>query len=270
MYEIAHATLGHDIIIRPYSYGLAFHAVYSILPGLGVLLTFAGVLGLIQTLWLFRRNILEWRVLALFAGTFYLVPELSPLKPFPDFARYMVPLAAPMALFAGRFLWLVTRRIRLGARRAVALSVCSAIAAPVLYDTTLLVFHIRDDTRAAAARIVASLGAVPFRERHADSTWDASTVAAGVPEHSRHGQQEFTHYVCSSFQYDRYFHPAAFSGQPDNVASLRRQYSVLFARDHITVRPVYRSYAFSNPTIKIIPILSGDPRSSGATLVAPR
>ena len=102
--EMAHAAHGHDVRLPVIlTYGL-FHLRESLLPGLGWPLLTLGMLGLTTPIWapLERRQGLL--VIAGFALVWYAIHELTPLKPFPGFARYTLPLAPLLIILGAAFI----------------------------------------------------------------------------------------------------------------------------------------------------------------------
>jgi hypothetical protein len=60
--------------------------------------------------------------------------------------------------------------------------------------------------------------------------------------------------VASSFLYERYEYGAQLSDQKQKVYRRHNAYKELFLHPYIEIKPVYKSFAFSNPTIRIIDI----------------
>ena len=63
-----------------------------------------------------------------------------------------------------------------------------------------------------------------------------------------------THVVASSFAYERYYRGAELPGQADYIYRGHAQYEQLFSLPYVEIRPQYMSFAFSNPTIRIVDI----------------
>ena len=132
--NLAHAASGHDVRL-PLSLTLGvFHLRQSLVPGLGWPLLILGLLGL-ATPWLVpperRRPLL---VISLFALLWYAVHEVSPLKPYPGFARYMLPLAPLLVILGSAFIYELARRRWSGRASAlIAAGILLAAALPALY-----------------------------------------------------------------------------------------------------------------------------------------
>ena len=166
------------------TYGL-FHLRNSLLPGLGLPLLVLGILGLAAP-WLApseRRQPLL--VIAGFALLWYAVHELSPLKPFPGYVRYMLPLAPLLIILGAAFVYELTRRLAaiggfalIGAAMSglVAAAIVLTAAAPALILSLRINGPMTEDPRALRSRDrpqqraadgLRSLHALPRRRRRA-------------------------------------------------------------------------------------------------------
>ena len=85
------------------TYGL-FHLRESLLPGLGWPLLTLGMLGLTTPIWAPPERRQGLLVIAGFALVWYAIHELTPLKPFPGFARYTLPLAPLLIILGAAFI----------------------------------------------------------------------------------------------------------------------------------------------------------------------
>jgi hypothetical protein len=107
-----------------------FHLSQSLWPNLGLPLLALGLIGLAAPLIAPSERRMPLMLIASFAVFWYAVHEASPLKPYPDFARHMLPLAPLLAILATSFIYeLLARRDRLGIVAAVTVIV-GAIPAP--------------------------------------------------------------------------------------------------------------------------------------------
>jgi hypothetical protein len=69
-----------------------FHLRESLWPGLGTPLLALGLIGLAAPFVAARERRMPLALIASFTLLWYAVHEATPLKPFPDFSRYMLPL----------------------------------------------------------------------------------------------------------------------------------------------------------------------------------
>ena len=110
-WEQKHAMFGHgDLVISPWTYGWTFHLTRSLYPGVGLPLLLMALLGLALSFWVRERGV---RLGVFTVVAWYLLHESSPLKPPPNFDRYMdpiLPLLCGAASFAVFSLWLARAR----------------------------------------------------------------------------------------------------------------------------------------------------------------
>ena len=78
-----------------------FHLRESLWPGLGTPLFALGLIGLAAPLVAARERRMPLLLIASFTLLWYAVHEATPLKPFPDFSRYMLPLV-PLLISSAR------------------------------------------------------------------------------------------------------------------------------------------------------------------------
>jgi 4-amino-4-deoxy-L-arabinose transferase-like glycosyltransferase len=254
--EARHAAFGHDVPIWGPSYGFGFHLVHSLVPGLGAGVTLAALAGVA---WAARRGSRDDRILLLLLATFYLAIEISPTKPFPDFMRYALPLAPLLIFFAARGIAAFCARWQprptwAGAALIVALGIWPA------WRTHQLVSALADDTRFAAAERVRALpGTVLVDDYSAVQRSDPQLEPAAVP-YSLWSPEEIAQArwaVISSFRYERYLVGEGLPFQTRKVGRIAARYRRLLAcPDQEIIQPRYESFAFSNPTIRIIDLES--------------
>jgi len=267
--EAWHAVHGHDVPIWGPTTLFGFHLVYSIVPGLTFVVTLAALAGVAWTAFrCFRgdvalREFREDRIALLLLATLYLTIEVSPTKPFPDFMRYALPLVPLLIAFAARGVeafcarW-VRRPAWSGTALIVALGLWPAI------HTHRLVAALADDTRFAAAERVRQLpGPVLVDDYSIASRSGPAPILetvlyfARTPEEVAHARYAVT----SSFRYERYLFGEGLLFQSKKVRRIAAQYRRLLACPQQEIlRPRYESFAFSNPTIRIIDLESCLPR----------
>ena len=62
--------------------------------------------------------------------------------------------------------------------------------------------------------------------------------------------------VLSSFHYERYMEASDWPGQDQSVYAQAMVFAKIFEMPYIEISPKYRSFAFSNPTIRIVDVRS--------------
>ena len=134
--EFLHAMRGHDVPLPLRVTSGLFHLRESLLPGLGTPLFVLGLIGLAAPLVAARERRMPLLLIASFALLWYAVHETAPLKPFPDFSRYMLPLV-PLLVILGDVLRLravVARRCSWGHRGDCRAARCHSCAVDVVAD----------------------------------------------------------------------------------------------------------------------------------------
>lgn len=254
--EINHALVGHNhrgIFIPIYAseYWLGFHYRYSLIPGMTLFFTLAATGGLLLYLKKGRALSLPEKALLFCPLFFYFVTELSPLKAFPDYMRYVIPTIPFLVIFAIHFWMRCTARLRL-LHPVFVLGL-----AYMAWDSAHLVYYLNKDTRALATEWV--------REHPGKCNGDQyALVKRGLPcvsalDCAEERQKGIEYLLSTSFFYDRYTFAAKLKHREKVVEHTQKIYNELFALPYIEIKPAYKSFAFSNPTIRIIHIALSPP-----------
>jgi hypothetical protein len=238
----------------------ADYLIDVIWPDLGGPLFFLVCAGFVNAFIRWRRAVpLDWLMLV-YAIVYYGMTEISPYRDWPDLSRNPIPLLLPMMYFAGLLLkdagaWLETlwpqhkTRVETGLYGLFLL----AIAFPA-YDTVRLVIELPRDTRLGLLRLAPEKNLVAFYE---DQTLpfhqpddDARTVENNDFRQFLNAPQRYL--VLSSFIYDKFAFAMQHRGQDvplvrDSWAS----FTELFQYPYCEIRPAWRTYAYSNPTLRV-------------------
>ncbi len=174
-FELTHSIQGHDVPLPlRVTWGL-FHLRESLWPGIGTPLLALGLLGLAAPFVAARERRMPLALIATFAVVWYAVHEATPLKPFPDFARYMLPLVPLLLILGASFIYeLAARWDRRGILAAIVLVLA---AVPALVDVGAdqfarcrsarrRAFDRRGKRRARHLRSLFRLRAQPAHPRH--------------------------------------------------------------------------------------------------------
>jgi hypothetical protein len=251
LFEADHAQIGHDVPIWGLDYWLGFHLLYSLVPGLGAFATMLAIGGLGWIVARWRTAPVHDRWLVIYVLVFYFVPEISPLKPWPDFSRYMLPVVPPLLYFAWRAIEVSATSYRNGSRHAWIFTV--GVAALVLlpaYMSVRLVSGLTDDTRTqAAAWLEGHPGWAAFETYSGEGTSVRSVVELDPAAWRAKGVD---YLVASSFMYDRYTTGAQLRNRRPEIYRTHERYTALFTLPYVEFAPSYRTFAFSNPVIRII------------------
>jgi hypothetical protein len=249
--NLVHAAYGHDVP-RPLSltFGV-FHLRQSLVPGLGWPLLILGLLGL-ATPWLAppeRRRPLM--VISLFALLWYAAHEISPLRPYPGFARYMVPVAPLLVILAGAFIYELARRMQVAASASLAAAVLLIAALPALYLSLRINGPAQENPRSV-------ISALDFGDngRIAFDSYTRFAGPAGTVDNTPPDATTADIFVTSSFRYDR-FADAGGRTQRGRTRKMAAAYAALFEKPYLEVTNGRPTYAFFNPVLCIV-ALDGD------------
>ncbi|MBW1786599.1 MAG: glycosyltransferase family 39 protein [Deltaproteobacteria bacterium] len=252
-HQARHAVKGHILHIDPLSWFFSFHLAKSIAPGISWPLTLLSLAGFAWMLRKWRNLNATDRVFLLYFVLFYFVHELSRLKPYPDYGRYMIPVIPAMfyfIAFLARDLLAAGRPIILKSITVVGIA---AMICYVLYDSVLLDYHIVRDTRAEAERLVRLSGKSAVFEKYAVAGKGNIRYLAylDVDEEREKGVRWL---IASSFTYDRFYMDNIMEHQLSHIDHRKYQYDAFFSFPYEEIRPAHRTYAFSNPVIRLIDI----------------
>ncbi len=256
--EASHALLGHNhrgvfITISASDYLFGFHYLYSIIPGFTLFFTLAGTTGLLLKFLKWPSLNSHYRLLICAPLIYYLIIEISPLKAFPNYMRYTIPVIPFLSIFAA-LIWQKMSR-----PYPVIHALFIAALFYMIYDSSLLVYHLNRDTRAQAliwmkehpGQFKGDQYALNKRGEPCVSTLDLiKEQEAGV-----------SYLLSSNFFYDRITLASKLKNQALIIEKCKSSFDILFALPYKEIKPAYKSFAFSNPCIRIIDITSKEPPS---------
>ena len=263
-HEADHVISGHGDGIRLYPWltFFTFHLNRSILPSFGILPTGLAVFGLILAT--FPRRGTDSRVprwLAIFTILYYLVIEVAPLKPFPGYARYVVPLIPLLACLAAYALGAILVLVRsLALRNSVTLVVSVLLVAPLLLSSFTLTALFNGDSRlqllpeliAQSKHPVAVERGYAGVEFLSDKQRESIQVIDSVGALKLDGEDRSAcTVITSSFNYDRYLYAGGLAMQAQGVYALRDMYRTLFKYPHEDFPSGQEPFSFVNPTLRV-------------------
>lgn len=249
-HEATHAQAGHDVKHTVSETFFVWHLAKSLLPGMTSL---ALLLSLVAVAYLsvnWRKLELVDRVMLVFVLVYYFVHEISPLKPAPDFARYVVPIVPALLYLAVRTFFLFHERELLRAKTIWFGALLGGLIVWPLSDSVRYVAAMGHDTREMAQEWLlernigqSEVDYEAYASPRLDEVeyWSLYMAAHNVDEFQAKG---IKYLVVSSFQYERY-----------PVGSEQWQgYQDLFEFPYTEIKPAFRSIGFSNPTLRIVDI----------------
>ena len=243
-YELRHVVVGHDVPLPvTLTYGV-FHLSQSLWSGLGWPLLVLGLVGFAAPFFASPDRVMPLAVIASFSVLWYGLHELSPLKPYPDFARYMLPLASLLPMLGISLLYeLLAPRDRLG---VVAAAVALLAALPAL-ATSLRVNGAAADPRAVVLPIVSANQFRAEFDRYAtyDTTGRIFGRLGNPPDYPATDLV-----VTANFAYDRFFSYAVRS------LGLRgtRYYQKLAGLPRLDVTNGKPALGYFNPTLRVVAV----------------
>ena len=255
-FEWRHVVTGHTLKFYPHHFFFGFHLLYSIVPGVTMIVALFAGFGVIERLMAWKA--VEWkgRILVVYMLLFYFVHEVSPTKPPPGFMRYMLPIVPVLIYFSLTSVERVSRFV-FNKRSSSAFIMFSLLMLSIpFYETLRLDYYLNKDTRGMVEELNKhESGKVLFGGHTGD--WSGKVGFYNYEEIGAMQREGVTKIVVSSFEYDRYLLGGTLNRQDSKVYRISRKYAELFQYPYGEIKPGYKSFAFSNPTIRIVDI-SGD------------
>jgi 4-amino-4-deoxy-L-arabinose transferase-like glycosyltransferase len=243
-FEFTHAMYGHDVPLPPQLTWGVFHLRESLWPGLGAPLLVLGLVGLAAPLVAAPERRMPLCLIMAFAVLWYGVHEVSPLKPYPDFAHYMLPLVPLLVILATSFIYeVLSRRDPLGIAAAVVIAVAAIPALWISIRTNMP----DQDPRAVVRPILVATGARVATDRYADYITSRKLLGE-IPLQPTAATTDIV--ATANLVYDRFKNYAA---RKDKI-SLRaaRYYRELNALPHLDVSNGRPTFAYFNPALRIV------------------
>ena len=258
-FEYTHSLQGHDVPLPLRLTWGTFHLRESLWPGLGMPLLLLGLVGLAAPLIAARERRIPLALIAIFTVLWYAIHEASPLKPYPDFARYMLPLVPLFAILATSIIYeLLSRFDHLGIAAAIAVLLA---AVPALWTSVRTNFP-DADPRTVVPPIVAASGARVVIDRYAD--YDNKRRILGLRLRPTKDTADIV--VTANLTYDRFDNFAA----PKNPApdSLAGYYLGLNALPRLEVSNGRPTLGYFNPVLKVVALDGSVERLKGSSGLA--
>jgi 4-amino-4-deoxy-L-arabinose transferase-like glycosyltransferase len=254
--EYFHALRGHSDIALPLALTQGiFHLRESLWPGLGPPLTVLGVLGFVAPFLAPRGRRQPLAVIAGFAFLWYLAHEISPLKPYPGFTRYMVPLAPLLLILGAASINEWVEQHRPGAGAIVATVAMLLASVPAWWISLRINVRAFDDPRRLLPDIVANARGNIAVDFYAGFEMGRPFLAQ-LDE--RPTVADTAIIVTSSLNYDRYKRYGTLPQQSPETLAETRFFARILALPHIDVSNGQPSFAFFNPTTTVI-AMDGNP-----------
>ena len=256
------AVGGQEVDTYPVPEFFTFHLFHSLIPGMGWGIVIWAMVGGGQ---IWRRGTqatFEDRFALIATVMFYLIVEFLPKKPPPDFGRYMLPCAPFVIWLAWRGAQQTWGKMNsVWWRNIVSLGILVAVAQPV-WKSMRIVANMENDTRIQAPswlrdfQETANVRGEAFQvmsENYATVTPEGVTSVADKDLIAAR-ENGLTHVLVSSFRYQRYLEGAEMAQQRPAIHNLGGFYRELFEQPYEELLPNAPSYAFFNPTLRLVDI----------------
>jgi len=244
--EITHAVTKHIIVWPGWYSHFLFHWTTSLWLGLGPTLALAGLAGALLVAADWRASPPTIRLVLVFALLWYLMHELSPMKPFMAIERHMTVMGG---LFAVLAVYLVDRLLRAVARpwrAAIATAIVAIVAAPAAVATIAIAHSAPNDTRSVVERLRAALDGRDAVDWYATfpgwANYPPLTTIDGATDYV----------VLVQETADRFARAATFAHQSDAVRAYARAYDELLALPAILVESTAGSFSYRNVPLRVV------------------
>lgn len=250
--QLGHALGGHDVLIFSTLDLGSYHLWHSLVPGLGLPLVLVALVGLIA---LPPSRMPRWLLLVVLL--FYCTAELSPMKPWPDFQRYMMPIAGPLTLIAALFLQTLSQlRHRFASKVATLIGVALLLLAMRSAVEIVRTISLEDTRERAAQHARELVRKTPTKKR---VLWEryAHPRREGVESVADHSPSElrslgFTNVVFSSFLVDRVREGRRRGLQHRSIDVRAKNYDELLSLPHHRIAAESGPVAYFQPTIYVV------------------
>lgn len=260
--ELLHTIEGHHAKVLPFEYLWTFHLQKSLWPGMTPWLLIPGLAGLAWIILDWKRQPTTVRTLAMAAAGYYLLIETTPMKPFPDFMRYVLPLVPFLAVAAGMLLERLLAAAPWGLQRAAPFVIICLLSTPAYALSSRYNQALALDTRDVAGRILDQLAGPIVIERY---TRDCLRVECVSLTEEKLGQtlvdflepdkvngRPYRYAAISSFQYERIILSSSLWVHYPRHEKWAAYYKSLLSRPRLQISGVLPPLGFIDPTIQII------------------
>ncbi len=254
-FETNHALVGHNLKIYAIDNFFAFHLTQSIIPGMTLLLTLLALFFIGFAFFKWKKTGWQDKILIVYTLLFYFSIEFSPSKPFPDFMRYVIPIIPLLIYFSYKGILAIKSFLPKKWKILTVLLILISLAIP-LAETIQLDYSLNNDTRAQAKEYLETLPgkakwgwyALP---RQGFGSSDYLNLVKELDDN-------VSYIVATSFVYKEYAFGAGLSGQDTLVYAANEKYLELFNNYPVKeINPSYKSFGFSNPTVRVVDIREG-------------
>ncbi len=259
-FETSHIFRGHSLKRYPIDDFFLFHFKNSVIPGVTIPVAILGVLFISYSLLKWEKTLWQDKILIFYTLVFYFAVELTPCKPFPGYIRYVIAFTPVLIYFAFKTIFLIGSLGYFYGKKYLILFLGILLIISPLVKTLKLDYYLGKDTRETAEKYFKRSSYSPEYETYAAVNWDMRRVVDKSVE--EHRKSNVTHLVASSFQYERYLIGGKLKNQNPEVYVRCKAYTELFKYPYVEIKPDYESFAFSNPTIRVVDIRNNSKKNT--------
>jgi Dolichyl-phosphate-mannose-protein mannosyltransferase len=252
--EIAHAVTKHIIVWPGWYSHFLFHWTTSLWPGLGPALAVAGLAGALLVVADWRASPPAIRLVLVFAVLWYLLHELSPMKPFMAIERHMTVMGGLFAVLAVHLADRLSVRGPRTWQTAIATAIVAIAAAPAALSTIAIARSAPNDTRSVVERVRAALDGPDAVD------WYATFPASGHYPPLTTIKETTDYVVIVQETADRFAQSRAFAHQSDPARAYARAYGELLAQPAILVESTAGNFSYRNVPLRVVALGSNAAR----------
>jgi hypothetical protein len=214
----------------------------------------AGLAGALLVVADWRASPPAIRLVLAFAVLWYLMHELSPMKPFMAIERHMTVMGGLFAVLAVYLIDRLCARAPRPWQAAIATSIVAIVAAPAAFSTIAIARSTPNDTRSVVEQVRAALDG-----RDAVDWYATFPGYQSYPPLAAIGDS--TEYVVVvQATADRFVKSDSFPRQPDIVRRYADGYGDLLGRPAVLVESTASSFSYRNVPLRIVALRSNAER----------
>jgi len=244
--EWNHVVRGHDVVIPISLTGGLFHLRESLWPGMGTALLVLGVAGLASPFVAPPQQKIPCATVVAFVLVWYAAHEITPMRPYPGFHRYMMPIGPLIVLNAASLVYYLMRRCNSAWAAQISAAAILIAAIPALRFSILTIYAIGNDPRLVTSTVVGKLS------QRAVFDWYTSYDYSSEVAPNALTSDEADIVVTSSLRYERF---AQYGADPHQSLSIRMRaqyYTELLRLPHLDVTSGGPQFSFFNPELKVV------------------
>jgi len=256
--QITHLNRGHKLKIYPIQHLFSFHLINSVIPGMTFPLAMLAIISMMFMIATWKKTIWQDRIIIAYIISYYLVMETTPLKPYPGFMRYILQIIPALIYLAYRGVNILQGYLPSGKSKIITLCIiCITLIFPA-YDSIGLTYHMEDDTRKMAYEWMQENNLFKEKIKYTTHTFNRELIESDILNYKEKFSvkglraEGYSYFVISSFIYERIEYGSRLPDQNQKIYESQERYNRLFEQPYVEFQPRFKTFAFSNPTIRIV------------------